>query len=50
MVGMNVLWLKEADVRPTSSVEAEGRVAIREEADVGLDPKRVAIGADEEAP
>src|SRR5664280_3221800 len=34
----------------SSSGETEGRVAIREEADVGLDPQRIAIDADEEVP
>ena len=41
---------RDGDVRPTLSAEAEGRVTIREEADVGLDPKGIAIGAYEEAP
>ena len=42
------VWVKSA--RPRSSGETEGRVAIGEEADVGLDPQGIAIDVDEEAP
>ena len=48
-LGMNGSFRSETVMSAAASrVEAEGRVTIREETDVGLDPQGVAIGVDEE--